>query len=117
MNRSVRTLAFVSLMFSASSMSAQQPAGRLGDTTSGGGQVISGATTVLINGRPAARVGDQILTPRVEPQGPCVGGPIVSGSATVFIEGRPAARTGDLAVTACGPEAIVTGSPNVVIGN
>ncbi len=117
MNRSVRTLAFVLLMFTTLSVSAQQPAGRLGDATSGGGQVISGAPTVFINGRPAARVGDQILTPRVEPQRPCVGGPIVSGSATVFIGGKPAARMGDLAVTACGPEAIVTGSPNVVVGN
>ena len=47
-----------------------------------------GASTVLIGGLPAARVGDLAL---------CNGPPasIVSGSATVLIEGMPAARMGD----------------------
>ncbi len=43
-----------------------------------GGTVASGSTTVLINGFPAARMGDQILE-----SGPP--NPIVSGEATVMI--------------------------------
>jgi len=117
MNRLVRTLAFVFMMLTTLSASAQQPAARLQDPTSGGGMVISGAPTVLINGRPAARVGDLIQTPRFEPPVACVGGPILSGSSTVFIGGMAAARVGDPAATLCGPEVIVSGSANVRIGN
>jgi len=77
-----------------------------------------GNARVLINGRPAARVGDDVVTPRVQPPGvPCVGGPIVTGSSTVFIGGARAARVGDFAQTVCGPEVIVSGSANVTVGN
>jgi uncharacterized Zn-binding protein involved in type VI secretion len=117
MNRSIRTLAFVFAMLATLSASAQHPAARLGDMTSGGGQVVSGEPTVLINGKPAARVGDTIVTPRVVHPIPCIGGPILAGSSKIFIGGLPAARIGDPASTACGPESIVTGSPNVLIGN
>jgi uncharacterized Zn-binding protein involved in type VI secretion len=62
--------------------------------------------TVLIGGLPAARVTDMAF---------CVGPPdvIVKGSFTVLIGGLPAARIGDL--TAHGG-VIVTGMPNVIIG-
>jgi hypothetical protein len=79
--------------------------------------VISGEPTVLINGRPAARIGDRIQTPRFQHPVACVGGPILSGSSTVFIGGMPAARLGDPAATVRGPGTIVSGSPNVLIGN
>ena len=65
-----------------------------------------GCPTVLIEGMPAARVGD-LLT--------CVGPPdsIVKGSATVLIGGMPAARMGD--TTAHGGS-ITLGSFKVIIG-
>ena len=72
-----------------------------------GGPIIpSGASTVLIGGQPAAKVGDMAT---------CVGPPdsIVKGSSTVLIEGKPAARMGDS--TAHGGT-IVMGLPTVIIG-
>ena len=72
-----------------------------------GGPVFGpGATTVLVGGLPAARVGDQCT---------CVGPPaaITKGSATVLILGMPAARIGDS--TAHGG-VIVSGLPTVLIG-
>jgi uncharacterized Zn-binding protein involved in type VI secretion len=101
----------------ASVAKAQLPAARLSDPTNFGGTIVNGAATVLINGLPAARVSDMIVTPRFVFPITCVGGPIIGGAATVFIGGLPAARVGDIAITACGPEVIAAGSPNVLIGN
>jgi uncharacterized Zn-binding protein involved in type VI secretion len=72
-----------------------------------GGPIVGpGATTVLIGGLPAAKLGDLAV---------CVGPPdsIIKGSATVMIMGLPAARLGDS--TAHGG-AIVVGFPTVLIG-
>lgn len=72
-----------------------------------GGPIVGpGVPTVLINGMPAAVLGDMCI---------CVGPPdsIVSGSATVMIGGVPAARMGDM--TAHGGS-IVVGVPTVMIG-
>ena len=72
-----------------------------------GGPIVGpGVPTVLINGMPAAVLGDMCT---------CVGPPdsIVSGSATVMIGGVPAARMGDM--TAHGGS-IVVGVPTVMIG-
>ena len=72
-----------------------------------GGPVIGpGVPTVLIEGMPAAIVGDMCV---------CVGPPdtIVNGSTTVMISGRPAARMGD--TTAHGGS-IVLGAQTVIIG-
>jgi uncharacterized Zn-binding protein involved in type VI secretion len=65
-----------------------------------------GCPTVLIEGMPAARMGD-LLT--------CSGPPdsIIKGSATVLIGGMPAARMGD--TTAHGGS-IILGSFTVIIG-
>ena len=93
-----------------------QPAARLGDATAHGGAVTSGNPTVLINGRPAAAVGDAHVCPMCAP-GPHVGGPVLVGAPTVLIGGRPAARVGDAcACAAPAPDVIVQGSPNVLIG-
>jgi len=87
--------------------------------------IVSGSPTVLIGGKPAARVGD--------PTAPCVlpscvpGGPGVlqRGSATVLIEGKSAMRVGDATVhPTCitGPipapngVVITPGCPTVLIG-
>lgn len=72
-----------------------------------GGPILPpGEPTVLIEGLPAARVGDMAT---------CVGPPdtIAMGSGTVLIGGMPAARVGDL--TAHGGT-IVMGSGTVIIG-
>lgn len=71
-----------------------------------GGPIIQGSTTVLVNGRPIARMGDQAA---------CAGplDIIIQGSATVFVEGLPAARMGDR--TAHGG-VIVVGDPTVITG-
>ncbi|MGB5944070.1 MAG: PAAR domain-containing protein [Leeuwenhoekiella sp.] len=72
-----------------------------------GGPILPpGASTVLIGGIPAAKVGDMAV---------CTGPPdsIVMGSGTVFIEGMQAARMGDS--TAHGGT-ILGGEPSVLIG-
>jgi uncharacterized Zn-binding protein involved in type VI secretion len=72
-----------------------------------GGPVLPpGAPTVMIEGLPAARVGDMAT---------CSGPPdtIVAGSGSVMIGGMPAARLGDS--TAHGGT-IVLGAATVVIG-
>ena len=72
-----------------------------------GGPVLPpGAPTVLIEGLPAARVGDMAA---------CSGPPdtIIQGSSTVIIEGMQAARLGD--ATAHGGQ-ILGGSATVMIG-
>lgn len=72
-----------------------------------GGPILPpGASTVMIGGVPAARIGDMAT---------CSGPPdtIIQGSATVLIEGMPAVRMGDM--TAHGGQ-IMAGCPTVMIG-
>ncbi len=72
-----------------------------------GGPILPpGEPTVLIEGMPAARLGDMAT---------CAGPPdtIIMGSGTVLIGGKPAARLGDS--TAHGGS-IVLGSFTVIIG-
>ena len=72
-----------------------------------GGPILPpGAPTVLIGGKPAARVGDMCT---------CVGpaDAIVAGSSSVRIAGKPAARVGD--ATAHGG-VVVAGLATVLIG-
>ena len=74
--------------------------------------VTSGATTVLIAGQPAARIGDSHSEPPpLTAHGPQV---VATGAATVLIEGRPASRTGD--TLACGATLTATQS-TVLIGS
>jgi len=72
----------------------------------GGPVMPPGCPTVMIQGMPAARLGDMAT---------CAGPPdtIVMGSSTVIIGGMPAARQGD--ATAHGGS-IVLGAPTVMIG-
>ena len=72
-----------------------------------GGPVLPpGSPVVLIEGMPAARVGDMAV---------CTGPPdaIIAGSSTVMIGGMPAARMGD--ATAHGG-VVVAGAATVIIG-
>ena len=88
-----------------------QPAARLGDQTAHGGVITApGCPTVLMGGKPAARMGDMHTCPMVTPGTPPVphvGGPILAGSVTVLIGNMPAARVGDQATCTGPPDAIV----------
>ena len=55
--------------------------------------VISGSSTVKIDGSSAARLGDA-LAPHDKPKHPLHPRSISSGSATVMFDGMPAARAG-----------------------
>ena len=80
---------------------------RLGDSSSHGGTIISGASRTMINGIPAARKGDQHSCPIHGVNS------ITTGSDSVFIEGSPAARVDD----SCGCGAvIISGSPDTFAG-
>lgn len=92
-----------------------KPAARMGDQTAHGGTIVAGFPTVLIGGRPAARLSDMHVCPVVTPP-PHVGGPITLGSATVLIGNMPAARMGDMATCVGPPDTIVAGEPTVLIG-
>lgn len=82
---------------------------RLGDSSNHGGQIISGASRTLVNGRPAARKGDQHFCP-LEGHGVT---PITTGSDRTMIEGQLAARVGDS--VGCGA-VITSGSPDTEAG-
>ncbi len=79
-----------------------KPQARLGDATSHGGTIITGALSVSVDGRPLARMGDLHACPLHGLN------PIVSGSPDTLTEGKPNARLGD--VTACGA-VIISASP------
>ena len=97
-----------------------QPAARMGDQTAHGGTITVGLPTVLIGGKPAARVGDMHVCPMVTPGTPPiphVGGPILPpGGITVLIGGQPAARMGDQCLCVGPPDVIVIGEPTVLVG-
>jgi len=102
---------------------AQTPAARVGDPTNHTGVIISGSPTVLIEGRPAARIGDTVSCPLFEffiPEEiniPHVGGLIVTGSSTVLIGGIPAARVGSIVPEQLGKASVINGgAPTVIIG-
>ncbi len=77
----------------------------MGDMTSHGGVIVTGAMRTTINGKPAARMGDFHSCP-IPFHGVT---PIVTGSPDSLTEGRPDARVGDFA--GCGAM-IVTGGPD-----
>jgi len=82
-----------------------RPQARLGDISSHGGVIITGASLTFDNGMPVARLGDLHICP-IPGHGVT---PIVTGSFDTITEGQPNARVGD--ITACGAM-IVTVSPN-----
>ncbi|MBF9031837.1 hypothetical protein HKCCE3408_15665 [Rhodobacterales bacterium HKCCE3408] len=96
-----------------------QPAARVTDQTSHGTPLSPGpgASTVLIGGMPAWRVGMDFHTcPLANGPQPHVGGTVASGSTSVMIQGAPAARMGDQVVEAGPPNAILKGEMTVLIG-
>ncbi len=96
-----------------------KPAARQGDTTAHGGTIAVGCPTVLIGGKPAARMGDMHTCPMQTPGTPPiphVGGPIILGSPTVLIGGTTAARVGDQCTCVGPPDVIAVGEFTVLIG-
>lgn len=92
------------------------PAARVGDLTATRDAITGpGALTVLIEGQPAARLGDLVA-------GTACTGSITLGSTTVLIGGQPAARVGDQVMGTNPSGAPVTtaiappGAPTVIIG-
>ncbi len=82
-----------------------KPQARMGDMSSHGGVIITGAARTVVNGKPVARIGDLHACPM-----PFHGvTSIITGSEDTMTEGKPNARIGDM--TGCGA-VIVTGSPN-----
>ncbi len=80
-----------------------KPQARMGDVSSHGGMIISGAIRTVVNGKPVARMGDLHVCP-IPGHGVT---PIITGSLNTITEVMPNARLGDVA--ACGA-VIVTGS-------
>ncbi len=73
--------------------------------------IISGSSTVKIDGSSAARLGDA-LSPHDKPKHPSHPRSIASGSKTVKIDGISAARAGD--TVSCG--GVLQGNSSVNIG-
>lgn len=68
-------------------------------------------------GKPAARIGDMHVCPKVNPGPvPHVGGPVAIGQPNVLIGNMPAAREGDMCVCVGPPDKIAKGSSSVLIG-
>lgn len=86
---------------------------RVGDTTITGGRIITGAPTVLANGRPVG-----VLMSLVSPHAPApkekrhVCAKVITGSSNVFVEGKPVLRTGSFCT--CG-HTIIQGSLNIIV--
>ena len=77
------------------------------------GPAITGSPNVMVNFRPALRVGDKGI------HAPCCGPNMwtaVKGSATVMINNQPAHRMGDTDQHCGGIGFLVEGSPDVISG-
>lgn len=73
-----------------------------------GGTIAAGSPDVLINGAPAARVGDPVVGHGLPPHAAPV---MAAGSGTVLVNGIPLCRAGDPAT--CGHPA--SGSGDVIV--
>lgn len=85
---------------------SEKPVARLGDIGSHGGTIAIVSSSIMVNARPIARVGDIYLCPEHGPN------PIISGVKSVFGEGKLVAHVGSK--TACGA-IITTGSPDTFV--
>ena len=92
------------------------PAARLSDPTVHGGIIVMGCPTVLIDGLPAARIGDMHTCPMVTVIVPHVGGPLIMGAFTVIVGGMPQSRVSDMLICIGPPDAVANGSPTVTVG-
>lgn len=78
------------------------------------GPAVSGSPNVMVNGRPAVRVGDSGIHAACCGQNSWMA---KTGSRSVFINGQPAHRLGDMVAHCGGMGITIDGSPNVFIGD
>lgn len=74
--------------------------------------IITGSQDIIIDYKPAARVGDS-LTPHTKPKSSPHARTITTGSSTVFFNGKAAAITGSK--VSCG--GVIIGGSSVIIGD
>ena len=77
------------------------------------GPAVQGSPDVLVNMRPAIRLGDPGI------HTPCCGGnswKANAGSATVLINNKPAHRMGDMTQHCGGVGSLIEGSSDVIVG-
>lgn len=89
---------------------------RADDPNEEGGQIISGATTVIVNQKLVGLVGDTMTehAPYGPPHDPHVAPTITDGSTTVMADGKFVAWRGS--GNDCG-HSIVVGSEDVIVGS
>lgn len=85
---------------------AGKPVARVGDAGSHGGAITTGSSTILVNDKPMARVGDTYACPEHGPN------PIVTGAPFIFGPDQLVAHVGSK--TACGAT-ITSGSPDTFV--
>ena len=87
---------------------------RVGDSTNHGGTVVGpGVPSVLVEGMPAATMGDlHVCALPPNSHQPTVS-PFIAGNATVLVAGKPVVTTTDSC--GCGAMAVI-GSPTVSVG-
>lgn len=92
------------------------PIARADDTNEEGGQIISGATTVVVNNKLVGLIGDTMTehSPYGPPHDPHVAATIIDGSGTVMADGKFVAWKGS--GNSCG-HSIVVGSEDVIVGS
>lgn len=96
-----------------------QPVSGIGDSTTGHGcwpptNICEGASTIIVEGIPPARIGDAAIPHRcTKDPHPTHGLSVASGSSTTIYQGMPVARIGDSMT--CG-DAIAQGRPSIIIG-
>jgi uncharacterized Zn-binding protein involved in type VI secretion len=85
------------------------------DTNEEGGAIISSASTVLVNGKPVALIGDTITAhaPYGDPHPPHAAATITDGSSSVRADGKFVAWVSSS--NTCG-HSIVVGSNDVTVG-
>lgn len=87
---------------------------RVGDINIVGAPLIIGSFNVLVNNRPAGRVGDiNIPHPGQNPKKPHPPNPVIIGSTKVLVNNRPYGRQTSLEVLL---HPYITGSTNVIVG-
>lgn len=85
-----------------------------GSPNTGGGVVVNGLESFLINGRAAARVGDLYSGhPGFDPRHPHPPNPIITGAPSIIVGGRP---LGYLGVFESLRHTAIPSESNVIIG-
>jgi uncharacterized Zn-binding protein involved in type VI secretion len=93
-----------------------QPGANITTATTHGGIVVAGAPTVLLENKPASRIGDMHTCPMFDGPKPHVGGPIVLGSFTVWTCSVPQSYQGNPAICVGPPDSLLVGATTVLIG-